>query len=66
MSMSLVCFTFINVYKQYGKVLLEDTVIELKNGHRYGLIGANGCGMAVIGVILFYFRKIYAINSFSQ
>lgn len=28
----------------YGKVLVEDTVIELNQGARYGLLGRNGCG----------------------
>lgn len=28
----------------HGAVLVEDTVIELNHGSRYGLIGRNGCG----------------------
>jgi ATP-binding cassette subfamily F protein 2 len=28
----------------YGRVLVEDTTIELSYGHRYGLLGRNGCG----------------------
>jgi ATP-binding cassette subfamily F protein 2 len=28
----------------HGKVLVEDTVIELNKGGRYGLLGRNGCG----------------------
>jgi len=28
----------------HGRVLVEDTVIELNHGSRYGLIGRNGCG----------------------
>jgi len=28
----------------HGKVLVEDTQIELNHGSRYGLIGRNGCG----------------------
>lgn len=28
----------------YGKVLVEDTTIELNYGRRYGLLGSNGCG----------------------
>lgn len=28
----------------YGKVLIQDTMIELTIGRRYGLIGENGCG----------------------
>ncbi|CDF33106.1 unnamed protein product [Chondrus crispus] len=28
----------------HNKVLIEDTMIELTVGRRYGLIGANGCG----------------------
>ena len=27
-----------------GKVLIEDTMIELNKGGRYGLVGRNGCG----------------------
>ena len=28
----------------FGIPLVDDTVIELNHGHRYGLIGRNGCG----------------------
>jgi ATP-binding cassette subfamily F protein 2 len=28
----------------HGRVLVEDTTIELNCGQRYGLIGRNGCG----------------------
>lgn len=28
----------------HGKPLVEDTVIELNQGARYGLLGRNGCG----------------------
>jgi ATP-binding cassette, subfamily F, member 2 len=28
----------------HGKVLVEDTIIELNQGGRYGLVGRNGCG----------------------
>jgi len=28
----------------HGKVLVEDTIIELNQGGRYGLLGRNGCG----------------------
>lgn len=28
----------------YGNVLVEDTVLELNHGNRYGLLGRNGCG----------------------
>lgn len=28
----------------HGKVLVEDTIIELNQGARYGLVGRNGCG----------------------
>jgi ATP-binding cassette subfamily F protein 2 len=28
----------------HGKMMVEDTVIELQWGHRYGLVGRNGCG----------------------
>jgi ATP-binding cassette subfamily F protein 2 len=28
----------------HGHVLVEDTVIELNKGGRYGLLGRNGCG----------------------
>ena len=28
----------------HGKVLVEDTTIELNQGGRYGLLGRNGCG----------------------
>lgn len=28
----------------HGKVLVEDTIIELNHGSRYGLVGRNGCG----------------------
>jgi len=28
----------------YGIPLVEDTLIELNHGHRYGLLGRNGCG----------------------
>ena len=28
----------------HGRLLVEDTTIELNYGHRYGLLGRNGCG----------------------
>lgn len=28
----------------HGAVLVDDTVLELNHGHRYGLLGRNGCG----------------------
>lgn len=28
----------------HGKVLIQDSVLELNYGRRYGLLGANGCG----------------------
>lgn len=28
----------------HGRVLVEDTTVELTYGHRYGLLGRNGCG----------------------
>lgn len=28
----------------HGRVLVEDTIIELNQGARYGLVGRNGCG----------------------
>ncbi len=28
----------------HGRVLVEDTIIELNQGGRYGLLGRNGCG----------------------
>ena len=31
-----------------GKVLVEDTVIELNQGGRYGLLGRNGCGKSTL------------------
>lgn len=32
----------------HGKVLCENTTLELNNGCRYGLIGANGCGKTTL------------------
>lgn len=32
----------------YGKVLVEDTIIELNQGSRYGLVGRNGCGKSTL------------------
>jgi len=32
----------------YGQVLWADTNLELNNGNRYGLIGANGCGKSTM------------------
>ena len=32
----------------HGKVLVEDTVIELNHGSRYGLVGRNGCGKSTL------------------
>lgn len=32
----------------HGKVLCENTNIELNNGNRYGLIGSNGCGKSTL------------------
>lgn len=29
----------------YGSELLQDTLLELNCGRRYGLVGLNGCGM---------------------
>ena len=31
-----------------GKVLVEDTMIELNQGGRYGLLGRNGCGKSTL------------------
>jgi len=32
----------------HGQVLFADTNLELNNGNRYGLIGANGCGKSTM------------------
>lgn len=32
----------------YGRVLVEDTTIELNWGQRYGLLGRNGCGKSAL------------------
>jgi ATP-binding cassette subfamily F protein 2 len=32
----------------HGKVLLQDTVMELNFGRRYGLLGENGCGKSTL------------------
>jgi len=32
----------------HGKILVEDTVLELNHGARYGVIGRNGCGKSSI------------------
>merc|ERR1712176_1111393 len=32
----------------HGKPLIQDTSLELNNGHRYGLIGSNGCGKSTL------------------
>ena len=32
----------------HGAVLVEDTIIELNNGGRYGLLGRNGCGKSTL------------------
>eukprot|EP00736_Rhodelphis_marinus_P007888 Rmarinus@m.23668 len=39
---------------QYGKLLIEDTQIELTIGRRYGLLGANGCGKSTFLQALAY------------
>mmetsp|Transcript_2578 Transcript_2578/g.2680 ORF Transcript_2578/g.2680 Transcript_2578/m.2680 type:complete len:614 (-) Transcript_2578:291-2132(-) len=31
-----------------GKILVEDTIIELNQGGRYGLLGRNGCGKSTL------------------
>jgi len=31
-----------------GKILLHDTKLRLKRGHRYGLVGRNGCGKTTL------------------
>lgn len=36
----------------HNKVLVEDTLIELTVGRRYGLIGANGCGKSTLLKVL--------------
>lgn len=36
----------------HNKVLVEDTLIELTVGRRYGLIGANGCGKSTFLKVL--------------
>lgn len=36
----------------HGAVLVEDTVIELNQGARYGLLGRNGCGKFVMYLCL--------------
>lgn len=32
----------------HGKVLIQDTTLELNYGRRYGLLGANGCGKSTL------------------
>lgn len=32
----------------HGKVLIQDTTLELNYGRRYGLLGENGCGKSTI------------------
>lgn len=32
----------------HGKVLIQDSVLELNYGRRYGLLGANGCGKSTL------------------
>lgn len=32
----------------HGRVLMNDTTIELTNGRRYGLLGENGCGKSTL------------------
>ncbi|KAK4473503.1 hypothetical protein MN116_002866 [Schistosoma mekongi] len=36
----------------HGKALLADTQLELNNGRRYGLIGANGCGKSTLLAVI--------------
>jgi ATPase subunit of ABC transporter with duplicated ATPase domains len=45
--------TTANITMQFGaKPLFEDVSVKFGNGHRYGLIGANGCGKSTFMKIL--------------
>lgn len=39
----------------YGSELLQDTLLELNCGRRYGLVGLNGCGM----YLFFYYEILH-------
>src|SRR5210317_1709348 len=42
-----------NITMQFGaKPLFENVSVKFGNGHRYGLIGANGCGKSTFMKIL--------------
>lgn len=43
----------------YGSELLQDTLLELNCGRRYGLVGLNGCGMYyyLISLIFYFIHK---------
>ncbi|MGO1718454.1 MAG: ATP-binding cassette domain-containing protein, partial [Halomonas sp.] len=42
-----------NITMQFGaKPLFENVSVKFNNGHRYGLIGANGCGKSTFMKIL--------------
>ena len=46
-------FSTLNVTMQFGpKPLFEDVSVQFGKGHRYGLIGANGCGKSTLMKIL--------------
>ena len=45
--------TAANLTIQFGaKPLFENVSVKFGNGHRYGLIGANGCGKSTLMKIL--------------
>jgi len=36
----------------YGRILINDTSLELNSGHRYGVMGPNGCGKSSLLAVL--------------
>ena len=36
----------------YGRILINDTQLELNSGHRYGVMGPNGCGKSSLLAVL--------------
>lgn len=42
----------------YGSELLQDTLLELNCGRRYGLVGLNGCGMYCVFDHFFFFNRV--------
>lgn len=50
----------------YGSELLQDTLLELNCGRRYGLVGLNGCGMWHFTYCIYTFLNVFTFKMMFQ